>query len=888
MMRRLWRRARVRLNPRRLDEDVRREIDDHLVREIEARERTGLSREDARRAALRAFGDPTRVLEQVRDARGITFWDALRQDVRFGLRTLRRSPGFTLAGVLILSLGIGANTAIFSVIYGVLLAPLPFRNGQELVLVQQSALKSGRENAGVSIQELQDYRARLESVRDLVEYHSMSFTLLNRGEPDRVATGVVSANFFDMLGIRPGLGRSFVDTDDDLGAEAVLILSHAYWRQKFGADPHIVGRVLEMNNKPHTVVGVLPAFPQYPRENDVYMPTSACPFRASSEAEPTTHRTFSGLRVFGRLAPAATLERASTEVATIAQSFERDYPKDHEQTRSLGFTGAAVPLAEQLVTNARSALYMLGGTTLLVLLIASANVANLALARTLRRSRELAVRAALGAGRGRLIRQLLTESVLLAIAGGALGVFLAWLSLDLLVGFVARFTPRTGQIAVDGGVLTFALVVSLATGVFFGIAPALTAGRSLSSAIRDGGAPAGEGLARRRVRSGLVVAQVAVSFALVVGAALLLQSFYRLATTPLGFESDRVMTAAVFSNWTSQATNEDARRFESKVLETLRSTPNVRAVALTQAVPQSAIVPDHVRVTLENVEQDPGSRLETDRNFVSDQYFEALGVPLLAGRDFRSGDTPEAPPVAIVNASMARLWKGSDPVGRRFTAIDFDGEQTFTVVGVAADYRLYSVEQENPAQYYRALSQFPGGGSRLLVRVEGDAAGAVPLIKAAVHGADPKTAVEEFATIAEIRRTAQLAVPALTTALLSLFALVALAITLAGIGGIVGTTVSQRTHEFGLRMALGATRAAVLRHVLGRGLVLVGLGVALGLAGAFVFGRMIASELFATTPTDPLAYTIVAILFFAATLGAALGPARRATTIDPIIALRTE
>jgi predicted permease len=887
-MMRLLRRLRLLFGRGRFDADVRKELDFHVAMEIARRRQAGLSEAEARREALRDFGGIGRVREEVRDARGMTVWDAVGQDARYGLRTLAGAPGYTLAAVLILALGIGANTAMFSVINGVLLEPLPFRDGDELVLVQQAARQSNRANAGVSIQELQDYRVRLESVRDLVEYHSMSFTLLNQGEPDRVDTGVVSANFFDMLGVQPVLGRSFADPDGELGAEAVLILSHAYWQQKFGGDDGVIGRVLEMNNRPHTVVGVLPAFPQYPRDNDVYMPTSACPFRAGAEANPGQgHRSFPNLRVFGRLAPEATVERASGDIAAVAQGFERDYPLDHEATRSLGLTGTAAPLGETLVENARAALYVLVGVTVLVLVIASANVANLALARTIRRRRELAVRTALGASRGRLVRQLLTESVMLAVLGGALGIGLAWLSLDLLVGFAGRFTPRSGQIAIDGGVLAFAAVVSVATGVLFGIAPALAVRRNLTRDMRDGGAQAGETAGRHHLRSALVVAQVAVSFALVVGAVLLLESFYRLATTPLGFDSERVMTAAIFGNFSSQAAT-DSRRFEREVLEALRGSPGVRAAALTNAVPQSAIAPGSNPVTLGGFGDRVDADLRADQNVVSDGYFETLGVPMLSGRDFTSGDTPEAPPVAIINESMAAWWQGADPLGRTFTVSLFGGPREFTVVGVAADYRLYGVDQDNPAQFYQAAGQFPGAASRVLARADGDPRALVPAIKEAVYGADPATPVEEVATIAEIRGATQLAQPRLTAALLSIFAFVALAVTLAGIGGVIGTTVSQRTREFGLRMALGASRLSVLALVLRQGLALAVAGIGLGMAGAYFFTRLLANFLFETPATDVTAWLAVAALFLVATILAAAGPARRATTIDPLRALRTE
>jgi putative ABC transport system permease protein len=406
--------------------------------------------------------------------------------------------------------------------------------------------------------------------------------------------------------------------------------------------------------------------------------------------------------------------------------------------------------------------------------------------------------------------------------------------------------------------------------------------------MREGGAQAGDGTAKHRVRSGLVVAQVAVSFALVVGAALLLESFYRVATTPLGFETEQVMSAAVFGNFTTRATTEDSARFESTVLERLRSSPGVRAAALTGAVPQSAISPGSVPVRLQGVAGDARTEVQVDLNFASDQYFDTLGVPLLAGRDFRPGDIQDAPPVAIINQSMAGLWNGADPVGRQVTTRIFGAEAMLTVVGIAYDYRLYGVEQDNPAQFYVPVSQAPGTGSRVLVRTDGDPRALAPVIKAAVYAADPNSPVEELATISEIRGSTQLAPRRLTAALLAVFALVALVMTLAGIGGVIGTTVSQRTREFGLRMALGASRFSVLKLVLGQGLILTTVGIALGVAGAYFFSQLLSSFLFETSVTDVSSHLIVAALFIAAALLAALGPARRATGIDPLTALRAE
>ncbi|MEX2273363.1 MAG: ABC transporter permease [Vicinamibacterales bacterium] len=886
-MSRFFRKLRSILNSARVKDDVRREVDLHIEMEIAERQRRGMTANEARRTALRDFGGMEKFREEVHDSRGMTFWDGLRQDARFALRTLRRSPGYTLAAVLTLALGIGANTAMFSVVKGVLLDPLPFANGDELVLVQQSAPKSNRAAVGVAIPELQDYRARLTAVRDLVEFHGMSFTLLNQGEPDRVDTGVVSANFFDVLGMRPLHGRTFIDTDDDLGAPAVLVLSHAYWRTKFGGDPSVVGRVFEMNNRPHTVVGILPDYPQYPRENDVYMPTSACPFRSAAEQNQATigHRAFGALQVFGRLAPGANLDRATAEIATVAQSFERDYPQLHQRARLLGFTGQAAFLEEELIENARNLVWALTGVTMLVLLIACANVANLALARTFRRSRELAVRTALGAGRGRLVRQLMTESVIVSIAGAVLGLGLAWLTIDLLAQFIGRFTPRTAGIEIDGGVLLFTGVAAIATGLAFGLAPILVTRSSLAQTMRDGAAGSGEAVGRHRVRSVLVVAQVAVSFALLVGAALLIESFHRLSSVPLGFNADRVMTAAIFGNFSRQ----NVGNIENAILERLRSSPGVRSAALTTAVPQQGVQPIPPAIRLESRAVETAGALVADFQFVSDQYFDTLQVPIRAGRDFRASDTTDAPQVAIINSSMAAFWEGSDPIGQRFFIPGANQtEIALTVVGVVPDFRLYRVDQPIAAQFYRAVRQNAGSGARMLVRADADPATVAQIMKQAVHAADATTPVEEIATLASIRQDTQLAAPGVTAGLLALFAAVALFVTLTGIAGVIGTSVSQRTREFGLRMALGASRVSVLRLVVGQVAALVATGIALGLAGAFWFSGLIDTFLFATEKTDPLAYAAVAIVFLTAAVLATAGPARRATTIDPLTALRTE
>jgi putative ABC transport system permease protein len=517
-------------------------------------------------------------------------------------------------------------------------------------------------------------------------------------------------------------------------------------------------------------------------------------------------------------------------------------------------------------------------------------VANLALARTSQRGRELAVRAALGAGRGRLIRQLLTESLMLAVIGGAGGLLLAYLSLDMLTDFAGRFTARTGQIRIDGAVLTYSLVAALLSGLVFGIVPALATRKSLLSSMRLGGSQTGDSPGRRRLRTALVVAQVTVSSILLVGAGLLLESAYRLASEPLGYDGDRVLTAAIFGNFSRATTVADGTALTNRILEKLRSTPGVEAAASTDAVPQSNIRPGRAPFEIEGRAAPPGVNRVADPNRASDGYFSALKVKMLAGRDISASDTADAPRVAIINASMARYWDGANPLDTRIR-IPGPGSQpiSVTVVGVVPDIRIYSADRERevPAQFYLPVAQAGGFVGRLMVRTSGDPMTMVPALKAAVHGSDPQIPVEEIQTLADLRNERQ-ASPRLTTALLGIFAVVALAITLVGIAGVIATSVSQRTREFGLRMALGASQRSVLTLVVRQGLLMVVGGLVLGLAGAIAFSEVLAAYLYDTPPTDPSAYVAVAILFIAAGILACAAPAKRATTIDPLTSLKAE
>ena len=804
------------------------------------------------------------------------------QNIRFAFRTLLKNRAFTVFAILTLGLGIGANTAIFSVIDGVLLKPLPYASADRLLLVRQSAPLAGRPDTSVSIKELYDYREQTASFDALVEYHQMNFDLLKQGEPDRVDVGVVSHDFFHVLGISPLAGRTFVADDDKPGAEAVLVLSHSYWLKAFGGDRSVVGRVFQMNDRPHTVVGILPEVPLYPQENDVYMSVSACPFRAASERRITRNRrAFAALTVFGRLKPGVSREQATTDVQAVCHRFTE--ANRGVYAASSGFTATTRPVRDELTRQARPLLLILLGTTGFVLLIACSNVANLSLARLLRRERELAIRAALGAGRAQLIRQLLTESVLLSLAGGGVGVLFASSTLSMLTTFIARFTSRTKQIEIDPRVLLFTIGISVLTGIIFGILPALSSRADLVSAMKQGSKGAGDSPGRKRVQSGLIVLQVAVSVVLLIGAGLLLTSLYRLQRVDPGYRADRVIAAEAFPNFTKYAQPETQVRFYEEAIRRIESEPGVVAVAVTNAVPLSAIAPGANPVLIKGETDAAAERRPTaDLRVASPAYFPLLGIAL-DGRDFSAIDQLTAAPVVIVNKTMTKYWKKGSPLGGQ-VSLD-NGETWATVIGIAGDAKQYGLDRENVPQVFVPLTQSGGLAGRFLVRTEGDPLAVAQALRTHIHAVDPDMPIKNVTTLADLR-SQFLATPKLTALLLTVFAALALVVTVAGISGVIAISVSQRIEEFGVRMALGASRPQILTQVIGQGLRLVGAGLIAGIVMSFAATKVLSAYLFATRPTDPLTLLFVCVAFLVAGVVSCLGPAWRATSVDPLTALR--
>ncbi|MFN2596153.1 MAG: ABC transporter permease, partial [Pyrinomonadaceae bacterium] len=683
------------------------------------------------------------------------------------------------------------------------------------------------------------------------------------------------------------------------GSDAVLMLSYKYWQRSFGGDPNIVGRVFQMNNRPHTVIGVLPPVPEYPSESDVYMPTVNCPFRSSQRVIQNRQARLLST-VFGRLKPGASLEQARADVGSIANNFETEYPDAYP--KSVGFAAQVDGLGDALIERARPTLLILLATAGLVLLIGCANVANLSLARALQRQQEVAMRTALGASRARLVRQLLTECTLLSLAGGVVGLLLAYWSLPLLVSFAARFTNRTEQIGIDLSVLVFTLLVSVLTGLAFGLIPALSfgrgSGRSLASALKEGSGRSTSG-GRGRVRALLVVAQVAISFTLLIAAGLMLRSLIKLQQVEPGFKPENVFVMRLAPNWSRffnpnnqnpNAINVPLVAYFRRLVDRVKEQPGVVAAAASSTYPLNAAGitqgPNAVSVRVEGRPVEDGQATpQLDPRAVSPDYFRAVGIPLTRGRMFTDADDENAPQVVVINEAAARhRFKGEDPVGRR---VSFNNGQTWaTIVGVVGDVRQYGLDKEPAEEIYGPVSQGPFA-TFLVVKTTADPMSEAKLIRDVVHQTDAETAVDQVKTLQQVRDDS-VANPRLTTWLLALFAGLALLITAAGITGVMALSVTQRTREIGIRIALGATRARIVTMFMRQGMTLVIVGLVAGVAGALALNRLVTSLLFATPSADPATFVAVSFLLTLVAGVACFVPALRATGIDPLLALRSE
>jgi len=876
-LRTLWRRDR-------LEDEMEEELRAHLEHQVEANRRAGMGPDEARRSAVLAFGNVDSLKEECRDSWGVHFLDTLTQDVRFALRGLRRNPGYTAVVVLTLGLGIGANSAIFSVVNGILLRPLPYAEGDRIVALRHDTPSANASDIGFSVPEVQDLKRMARSLDAVSEYHQMSFTLLGGAEPLRVRTGVVSAGFFDMLGVQPLLGRGFRAEDEGHGAEAVLLVSHGYWRKAFGGDPGVVGRTFEMNDKPHRVIGVLPPLPAFPGEDDVYMPATACPFRERAAA--TGSRQARMLAVYGRVKAGVGPETARRELTALTTALARE----HEGAYGAGALPAVAvePARELMVREARPTFLILLATVGLVLLIACANVANLTLARLFDRGKEIAVRAALGAGRRRLLRQLLTESTILALAGGAVGLLFAVATHGALVSFAALLTPRASDVRLDASVLAFTCGLSVVSALLFGTLPGLPPADRLSRAAASDDARLTAEAGRQGLRSLLVATQVALCFTLVIGAALLLRSFAKLQAVDPGFQVENAVAVPVDVNWSpflGRDRRTDVARlaaFHEALHQRVSALPGVTHVGGAYTFPLDSQFRNDGSLVVEG--REPGA-LPGRAEFLgaSPNYFRALGVPLREGRFFAPDDRGEQSDAVLVNECLARREFGSAALGRR---LSFDGGRTWrTVVGVVADIRQGALAEAPRPTVFLPFSQFPGFSSSLIVRGSLPAATLVAAIRGAARELAPDTAIGAARTLDEIRHES-IASPRLTALLLGLFAVLALAIAAAGVSGVLAYDVSQRAREIGVRVALGASPRDILGLVMVQGLrpLLVGLGA--GLLAALGLSRLVARLLYGVEPTDPLCFAGSLLVLLSVGVLACLIPARRAVALEPVGALR--
>ncbi|HWZ85042.1 MAG TPA: ABC transporter permease, partial [Thermoanaerobaculia bacterium] len=759
------------------------------------------------------------------------------QDLRFGVRALRKSPAFTAVALATIALGIGANTAIFSVVSAVLFRPLPFPRPDELVAVFQTNPGLGVAQNGVSYPNYADWAGRARSFEDLAALRMHDYTLTGAGEPELVAAGTVTSNLFRLLRVRPLAGRVLAAEDDAPGAPAVVLLGERLWRSRFGADPAIVGRSITLDGRLCEVVGVAPASfktpPEYPPA-ELWLTLTHDPIFADLGQRRGGHY----LRILGRLANGIGLESAQAELAAIEGGLARDYPKENE-----GWGVRLVPLAESLVSGVRTALLVLLAAVGLVFLIACANVANLLLARGSARSREIAVRMALGAGRGRLVRQLLTESLLLGLAGGVLGLGLAFAGLRGLRAWLPADLPRSSEIHVDAAVLLFALGTSVLAAVVFGLAPAVaTASVNLSTTLKEGSAAAGAGRGRRRVRGLLVVAEIALSFLLLAGAGLLLRSLVRLQEVPLGFHPESVLTAGLSLPRAQYSKPEQWIAFYRRLSEALQSEPGVVAAAAVLPLPLEGGGLNFGFTIEGRPDQKPGGDRTANYTALTPEYFRVLGVSLVRGRLFAPRDAAGATRVCAISSAFAgQYFPGEDPIGKRLV-FGFTESVPREIVGIVADVKRNGPGAPSQPEMYVPFDQDPWWAAYVAVRVRGDPERLASVLRASVRSLDPTLPVADIQPMSQIVADS-IAEPRFRAMLLGLFAGLALLLAVIGIYGVVSYDVGRRSREIGIRLALGAERKNILQMILRRGLALAVTGAAVGLIGAILVSYLMRNVL---------------------------------------------
>lgn len=858
---------------RRLERELDEEVRFHLEMQTEDNVKAGMASAEARYAALRSFGGLEQMKEVHRERRTLAIVDSTAQDVRYAVRTLRRSPAFTTTAVAVLALAIGANTAVFSVLNAVLLRPLPYRAPERLAMLWTDDPTQNIREGRSALWDVEQWRKESQSFADIATFDSVGILLTGTDGVEPVAGASISPNLLPLLGVQPILGRGFSVEEADREQELVLI-SHRFWQDRFGGSPDVLGAILLLNGSSCRVAGVLPADFQIARLNaDIWRPHPGHPAARGAET----------WFAVGRLRPAVTFDQAQAEMSTMARLLNQQRPAA-ERNRGI----SVVPLSLEMVgPRSRLSLWMLAGAVFCVFLIAAANIASLSLARGIARAQEMAVRAALGAGAGRIVRQLLTEHLILAAFAGLVGTLLAFAGIRLIRVFGPGDLPRLNQASLDLPVLGWVLGISLLAGVLVGLAPAMTARRRNLRSSGDAGRSFSSGVASQKIRRALVVAEFALAVVLLAGAGLLARSWWRVSGIDPGFRPNGVLMMEL-SAPTLSSTFAQRTELYRRVLEEIQAVPGVQSAGITGDLFTGN--PREQVLTVERVDGTVSGRLRFTRDEVSADFFRTLGTPLLRGRFFSGADGPDAPPVALVNDAMVRLsWPGSDPVGRRFKLGPPESSGPwYTVVGVVGDMRRQGPEREALPQVFESLLQKPPQSADLFIRTSSnDPLAMADALRAAVRRVEKNAPVYGVVPL-EQQLGAYLSQRRFQTSLLAGFSLVALLMAAVGIYGLIQYSIATRAHEIGIRLAVGAQAGAIFRMILGEGLKLSLSGWMLGLLGALWLGQASSSLLFGVAATDPLTFFAVSCLLIAVAVAACYFPARRAMKIDPMVALRPQ
>ena len=885
-VRRLLSQTRVWRSPRQVDQDFDQELETHLDLLMEESVRRGMSPEEAKRAARIRLGGHTQLKETNRELHGLPAIETLLQDTRYAFRMLRKNPGFTAVAVLTLALGIGANTAIFSVVYAVLLKPLPYTNPEQLFTAFQANTQQGIAETGCSYLNFEEWSAQNHVFSEMAGNVAHQLTLTGHAEPTVVNTSVVTPEFFALLDVKPVAGRIFFPQDGKQGAPPVVLVSEDLWRGRFGADPKIIGTSIDLDKRPFTVIGIIPAAfrtPFFNTKQEVWIPLVQDPVFSARMPQRGSHL----LPVIGRLKPGVSVAQAQAEMDAISGRLAAEFPAENS-----GWTVRLVPLQKEIVGDVKTGLLVLLGSVGLVLLIACANIANLLLTRATSRSKEIAVRTALGAGRTRIIRQLLSETAVLGLLGGAVGVALAYWGVKALSSLLPSSLPQMNPIRVDYFVLGFALLLSGIASCAFGLVPALFAANSnLQSSLREGGGRTGESRNRRRARSFLAAGEISLALVLLVAAGLLLRSFSKLMAVSPGFDAQDIVKADISLPQFQYSKPQQWTAFSDELLARIQSDPGLQDSAI--AVPRPIA---DLRVTLPfdivgspALSESAATSRTTSYVSISPGYFHVMSIPLLSGRLFDQRDIMSSPSVTIISKAMAqRYFPNQDPLGKRiiFGFPPAPGAM-HEIVGIVGDVRDDSLGQDPRPMVYVPYTQAPFWGANVVVKSTLSPSSVAATIRQEVQKIDKDLPVTDVAMMPDIIE-ASVAQPRFRTFLLGLFGAMALVLAATGIFGVISYSVSRRTNEIGIRVALGASRGTILRMVLRETLLLTFAGLAVGLPCALAASRLLGNMLFGISASDPATITIVAITLAVVAALAGYIPARRAMRVDPMVALRYE